>query len=332
MSLKYRERLILAKLESTPGAAETLAAADAVLCGALDVTPLASDQVERDIVRPYLGARPQRHHRKHARIRLGVELAGSGDRDAAPAWGKFLRACYMTETVTADVDAVEDDPDTTGVDESQPAAPGKVVYSCAEPATPGSLTISCNIDGVRQTLTGCRGSWSLSIGAGGVPSIEFDLVGAYAAPADAALLSNPDYGAWQEPIVASFAGTPTATLFGVAVALQELSLDWGADVQWRDLIGATPGARLRDRQTTGNLTVDAAKTATLALVDNAATGATGALEIVHGLGDGKIVRVHAPKLQLGSPSYRDSDGIWQVSSDYRLLPTNGDDDLTIEVK
>ena len=46
MSLSYRNRLILAKTETTVGTAIALAKADAVLCGEVKVTPLAAEEAE----------------------------------------------------------------------------------------------------------------------------------------------------------------------------------------------------------------------------------------------------------------------------------------------
>ncbi len=307
MTLRFNNQLVLAKTEAVAGTAVALAAADAVQCGGVEVTPIAGDAVDRPIVRPYFGARPTKRVRKHARIRLTVELSAAGTKGDAPAWGRFLTACWMTETLTAQT---------------------KAVYSCAVPAAPKSLTVSCNYDGYRHTLAGRRGTWSITVVSGGVPIWS----GSYAAPADAALIANPDYSDWEEPIVASHAGTPTATLFGAACAVEEISLDYGADTDWRDRIGAAPATRLKDRASGGNFTVDLPAVASLAVVDKAATDATGALEIVHGSGDGNIVRLHAPEIQLGTPSIRDGDGVVQISSDYLALPSSGNDDLTIEVK
>ena len=312
MSLSYRNRLILAKTEANAGTAVALAKADAVLCGEVNVTPLAAEEAERPVVKAGFGARPKLLGNKHARIQFTVELAGAGAKATPPAWGKMLQACYMTEKVT----------DNTSV-----------AYTPQVPASPKSLTISCNIDGVKQTLAGCRGTFSLSLSAGQVPTLQFDFVGKYADPVDAAQTADPSYSAWKDPVLADPAGTPTAQIFDVDVGLRELSIDYGAEVAWENLIGGTPGARLRDRQTRGNLSVSAPKVATLALVKKAADGDTGALKIAHGGGvAGAIVELSAPKLELAAPSYQDADGIWVMQAAFQLLPDAGNDDFTITTK
>ena len=114
---------------------------------------------------------------------------------------------------------------------------------------------------MKQTLAGCRGTFSLNLRAGQVPTLQFDFVGKYADPADAVMTTAPSYTAWKDPVLADPAGTPTTEIFGEGVGLRELSIDYGAEVAWENLIGGTPGARLRDRQTRGNLSVSAPKVA-----------------------------------------------------------------------
>ena len=317
MALNYREQLILAKTEAAVGVAEALGAADALLCGNVDLTPLAGERKERANIQPYRGAKKQITTRRHARLRFSVEMAGSGDADTAPAWGRLLTACFMSEAVTA-----------TGADPA--TAPGDVTYSLAVPAAPKSLTMSVNIAGVRQILAGCRGTYSMALESGEVPVLRFDFVGSYADPADAALTANPVFTDFKDPVFASRVNTPDASIFGVDVVLHSIEIDYGATVTWRDLIGGIASARLGDRVVAGRLTIDAPKVAALALVKKAADSESGALAITHGVGAGKIIKLAAPALQLDEPSYGESEGIWTIQSGFRLLPTAaGNDDFTI---
>ncbi|MCY3689257.1 MAG: phage tail tube protein [Gammaproteobacteria bacterium] len=309
MTLHYREQLILAKTEATAGTAVTLAAADAILCGGVELTPLAGERRERENIQPFLGARKQLWARRHARLRFDVELAGSGAAGTAPAWGMLLEACFMKETIQANTSAA---------------------YAPDTPDAPKSLTISCNVAGVRQTLSGCRGTWSLNVQSGEAPMLRFDFVGAYADPVDAAFTSSPDYTDFKEPLPAGTVNTPTASIYGANVTLHGIEIDYGANVSWTDLIGASAGPRLGDRVMTGRLTIDAPKVAALALVKKAADSEAGALSLIHGTAEGGIVAVAAPKLRLDEPSYGESDGVWTVQSGFSLLPTSGNDEITIK--
>ena len=92
MSLKTRKRLLRAKIESTYGTDPTPAGTDAVLVRSLEVTPLQSDVVERELIRPYFGNFEQLLANQHVEITFEVELAGSGTAGTAPKWGPIFRA------------------------------------------------------------------------------------------------------------------------------------------------------------------------------------------------------------------------------------------------
>ena len=55
MALLSRKRLILSKIESTYGTDSSPAGTDAVLVRNLEITPIESETVSRDLIRPYLG-------------------------------------------------------------------------------------------------------------------------------------------------------------------------------------------------------------------------------------------------------------------------------------
>ena len=55
MTLLTRKQLLLVKTESTYGTDSSPAGTDALLVRSIDVTPLESDVVSRDLIRPYLG-------------------------------------------------------------------------------------------------------------------------------------------------------------------------------------------------------------------------------------------------------------------------------------
>ena len=141
MAIKYRRKLILAKVEGTAGTAEVLAAADAVLASNIELTPLAGDTVSREIEYPYYGNSAQIPVNAHQQLAFRVELAGSGTKDTAPAWGKLLQGCGFAETVERGKD---------------------VDYT---PITGGekTMTLSLNIDGQLHTLAGARGTFTAEL-------------------------------------------------------------------------------------------------------------------------------------------------------------------------
>jgi hypothetical protein len=100
MALLLRKSLILIKAESTYGSDISPAGTDAVLVRDLTITPLQSDTVSRDLVRPYLGASEQLLANTRVQCQFTVELAGSGTAGTAPRFGDALKACAMAETTT----------------------------------------------------------------------------------------------------------------------------------------------------------------------------------------------------------------------------------------
>ena len=164
MAQLTRKRVILIEAESSYGTDPTPAATDVVLVRYLSITPQSSDVVNRDVVRPYLGASQQLLANTKVECTFSVELAGSGTAGTAPRYGSALKACGFSETV---------------------ASGTSVTYEPIS-ASFSSITIHYNVDGVRHIVTGCRGSFVISAAVGEIPSIDFSFTGIYNAPTDTA--------------------------------------------------------------------------------------------------------------------------------------------------
>ena len=103
MPLLLRKSLILIKAESTYGTDITPAGTDAVLVRDLTITPMQSDIVSRDLVRPYLGASEQLLANTRVQCQFTVELAGSGTAGTAPRFDAALEACGLDGTLNSAV-------------------------------------------------------------------------------------------------------------------------------------------------------------------------------------------------------------------------------------
>ena len=96
------KRLILSKIEASYGADSTPSGAfDAVQVFDLDVAPLQSDVVDRDLNLAHYGASEKLLANPHVEVTLSVELTGSGVAGVAPRFSSLLRACSLQETVVA---------------------------------------------------------------------------------------------------------------------------------------------------------------------------------------------------------------------------------------
>jgi hypothetical protein len=99
--LAHHKRVILFELESTYGSDPTPTGADAILCSNLDFKPLQGSQIERDFIKPFFGGFGFIRVENFGEVTLDVEIAGSGTAGTAPSYNKLLKACNLTETLTA---------------------------------------------------------------------------------------------------------------------------------------------------------------------------------------------------------------------------------------
>ncbi len=312
--IKFRKKLLLAKLEAVAGNPQNLAAADAVLAGNIELTPLAGDTVSRELERPYYAANEVIHVNPHHTLAFRVELAGSGAAATPPAWGRLLRACGFAETITAN----------TRVDYT-PVSAGE-----------STITLGLNIDGQLHTLHGARGTFNLEAGANQIPYLNFTFTGRYNAPVARAQVANPDYSGFKAPLVGSNANTPTFSLFGTALDVSAYSYEHGNEVVHRELIGASPDVIITNRAPSFQVTLDHPGYGALNLITKTKDGDTGALQINHGVGAGKIIEVAAPKVQISAaPTLSEADGAAQYQLTLAALPSNaaaGNDEIKITTK
>lgn len=98
MPLQSRKRLILCKTESTYGTDSSPVGSEAILVRDLSITPMESDTVSRDLVRPYYGATEQLQANTRVSCTFSVEMAGSGTAGTVPRFDPVLQACGFSRT------------------------------------------------------------------------------------------------------------------------------------------------------------------------------------------------------------------------------------------
>ena len=308
MALLLRKRLILIETESTYGTDAAPDGADAVLVRDLNITPQQSDVVNRDLVRPYLGASEQLLANTRVECTFSVELTGSGTAGTAPAYGKALQACGLSETIVADT---------------------SVTYAPVS-ASFDSVTIYYNIDGLRHKVTGARGTCSINASVGEIPSIDFTFTGVYNAPDDSALPSAT-YANQATPLIFKNGNTSSFQLLSYAGALQAFSFDLGNSLVYRELVGGTKEVLLTDRASTGSTTLEAISIATKDYFAAALSDTTlGNLDFTHGTAAGNIVDFASTRVDIGDVSYGDQDGIAMLTIPYTCVPsTSGNDEFSL---
>jgi hypothetical protein len=78
MAKLYRKRTVLVKIEASYGSDSSPAGTDACQVRNLEISPVESEILSRDLVRTYLGASPQLIANTRVQVTFEVEFAGSG--------------------------------------------------------------------------------------------------------------------------------------------------------------------------------------------------------------------------------------------------------------
>jgi len=221
---------------------------------------------------------------------FGFKLAGAGAAGTAPAWGPILRACGMSETISAGVD-VTYAPVSTGFE---------------------AMTFWDNLDGVNYKGNGCRGNAQIEFAHNDLPGVKADLTGIYAAPADAAL-PTVTTTAWKDPVPFNKTNSTPFTFHGVAAVCSKLSLDMGRKISWKDYPGADSTVTLTPSDVTGSITLQAELQAVKNWESVAEARTLAALTLTNGLTGGNKIKLDASNVQILDVKYEASDGIVMVT-------------------
>lgn len=315
-----RNTAILAKIEATYALDPTpTGAANAMLVSGLSITPINAQNVDRDVIRPYLGASEQLLGTRYVEMSFTVELAGAGTVATAPAWGALMRACGMGEVITA----------TFRVD----YVPVSTAFE--------SVTIYWHDDGVLHKATGVRGNATISMKSGGRPEMNFKFTGIYSTPT---AVANPTVvlTAFKTPQVVvdansgdvMFGGTHTTTVApaitgGTAYPSQGLEIDLGNSVSFTSLLGGET-VNLTQRSVTGKVTLDLTAAQEVTLMTAVEAGTLQTIGLSHGtVANTTKAMVWLPAAQLINPQKADDNGKRLVSFDIRATPLTGNDEIRV---
>lgn len=308
MALFIRKTLLALAVEDTEGSAETLAGADCFLIRNATLTPLAGNTVNREFVRETFGNYGSIQLDQHIELAFETEFSPSGTAGSAPQYEAALLACGMEATTSAGVSVIY-----TPISESMDSA-----------------TMGVWMDGIVQIGAGARGNMSINLARGSLPTINFTMMGSYTAPDDDTP-PVPDFTGWQVPFGPNSLNTATVTLHGKSICMESISIDLANQTVFRDLPGCDPVCLITDRKPSGTIVFQMTDVATYAWVEAARLHTTGAMQIVHGSGAGKIITIDAPAVSFGQPSFTDSDGVMMCSLPLVFEPTSaGNDEISIK--
>ncbi len=314
MTRKIRNTVVMAALQAVAGTPAAFTAKDAVAVVEASVDYVYQN-VDRNLIRPYMGNGGTMQGTRHVKIDITTELFGSGTPGTPPAWGRLLRGCTFAEVVSATM--VEYLPMTQGHE---------------------MLTLDYVLDGVRHRATEARGSVSFGVESDGRPTIKFAFVGADAGPVVQS--STPvNFEDWKMPEVVNNTNTKMVTLGGTYAAgvvtggtsycSRGLTLDLAADLKFKSLLGCG-GAEVDDRKPKGQVKLELSAAQEVAMMAEINVGTPVSVSLLHGSAAGKQVLFYMPRVTRSNPKVGDShEGTVMLGMDLAPEPVLGNDELRI---
>jgi hypothetical protein len=310
MSRLSNKQLLLAKIETSYNVDPTLAAANAMLVTNLAFVPDAGNMIARNRAYPNFGQSQQGRDTSSSTLGFDVDVAGSGAAGTPPLYGALLRACGLTETITAAT---------------------KVVYTPISD-TFESIQARFNWDKVAQVLGGMRGTVGFKAEAGKEPSWSFAFTGLYNPPSDAAFTNGVAtvLNSFVDPVTVNSANS-TFSLLGISAVLNSLSITFGNKTVFNDKPGRA-GVDLVDRVAIGTAVVEADTVAFADWQSLCRAKTIGAMHFNQGTVSGNIVTADSAFVQIGAPTYTDVNGDLHYSIPLYFVKAAGDDCVDFTVK
>lgn len=188
-----------------------------------------------------------------------------------------------------------------------------------------SASIYFNNDGVLHVITGARGTFVLNAEVGEIPTIEFTMLGIYNAPTDTAAPAVT-YSNQATPLIFKAGNTTAFSILDYSGCLMSLELDMANETVYRELVGCNKSVIITNRAVEGTCMIEAPTIAQKDFFTIANNDSTGILSMLHGTTAGNRVTLLAPKVDIGNPSYEDSDGIQMLSLPFAAIPTSAGND------
>lgn len=202
MPLLKRIRTLAAKIEATPGTAETLTASEGVF-NAYDVMIQPSITMEDREGSGGFNYLTAVSSGQTATVTFKTDLAWDGTSTEPTIFSVLMPACGWTES--------------TNVWKPKSEGPGTNVKT---------LTLGVYVNGVLKTLKGAAGAWVMTLPTGRMITIEWTFTGVYVEPSDVAIIA-PTYPT-DTPL--RFASASACTFNSVAMKVEQITIDSGNEV------------------------------------------------------------------------------------------------------
>tara|TARA_R100000773_G_C4214700_1_gene113587 strand:- start:546 stop:1493 length:948 start_codon:yes stop_codon:yes gene_type:complete len=312
MALSKKTKL-LAKIEASYGVNPTpVGGSNAIQVYDINVQPVESDNVQSPAQQGFLGnsTRSTLLANKRVNVTFSAELAGSGTRGTASALSPLLKSCGMSEAVVS-------------------GGSGSVTYAPVS-ASFSSCTILCFYEATRHLITGCRGTFSISMNAGEPAVINFEFTGIYNAPDSTAMSGSFTVANQAAALEVSSTNITTATFHGAtSQRIESFELALNNEYPYKET-ASSKEVNIVNRAPGGTAVIEEPVRSTLDYFAKAVGTATGNTSIVLGASSGNIITVNVPQTDITGISRGETNGINNISLPYLALPTtSGNNELSL---
>ena len=310
MTKSYKKRLLFAKAESSYKGSASIGGGQGLEVFNLEVTPFSANTLERNVVSDILGNREVAFGTKRVQINFDLEITTKGTAGQTPLYHDLLRACGMKKT-----------------------GPGQtVVYNPQLNQSSNSCRILYIVDGLRQEIKGCRGSFSINCKAGEIPYFSFSFSGVYAEPTDGSTIV-PNFPSADGPHVFGKANSSDFEIDGTALVLDAFTLDAGNVIENNESVGGTDEVRQVDRAPTGSCVIECPTIDEFNLYE-LLTNTTDfvTLTLTHGSGAGKQLEFSLPKIDIRNITYSEINTVAMANIEFHAMPNTGDDEFLLTIK
>ena len=287
----YRKSLVCSRGETTYAQTAGTNGTDYLVTLAdVSITPLSAESLDREILDGSFGdSLSPLIARRKVEASIPIELSGSGTAGTPPKYSHLLLGSGMNLTTVSATS------NTYNLVTSENLASSELMFFG---------------DGQRHQALGCRGGFELTFAAGEVPRITFNRTGIYVEPTNVPN-PTPTISDQAAPVVFDSANTATATIGGLAVCVQSMTLTLEPVLFFRDYAGCSKEVQIVNHVVSGTITIvrpaDLATFNPYALCTN---GTRQAITLTHGTAAGNRVIPTIPYAVFGAPTEVNLDGTY----------------------
>ena len=266
----------------------------AMLTSGCEITPFDGEEIDRNLDDGKSGSSQVLLVGTHVKMTIPLEVAGSGTANVPVPYAAVLEICGRNKTAAAD----------------------NVTYSRLTDGSEKDATIYFYMDGALHKCTGARGALKFGAKKGELAKFTAEVTALYGGVVSNTF-AKPDVSAFVDPVNVG-AKHSSFTLDGDNYSLIDIEFNDGNDVKYFDNIGGEK-VEIADFNPDGTLTIEAPDIDSFDPFAIATSHALMPIEMTHGSVAGNIISVASTSIQLGRPSYENTDELIGYKIPFKLI-------------